>query len=171
MIEIRQETPQDYTEVFETIKRAFEHAEHTDKDEHFLVERLRKSGAFVPELSLVAVINGKIAGHILFTKVKIADTLQIGLAPLSVRPEFQKKEIGTKLMDEGHKIAKKLGYEFSIVMGHPSYYPRVGYLKASIFEIKAPFDVPDEVFMALNLSDKEIQLDGTVEYEKEFFTK
>ena len=55
-------------------------------------------------------------------------------------------------MKEGHSIAHKLGYEYSVVLGHSKYYPKAGYIPASECGIKAPFEVDDESFMALNLN-------------------
>lgn len=68
---IRQETCKDYDEVYSLVKTSFASAEHSQGNEQDLVAALRKSDAFVPELSLVAEIDGKIAGHILFTKAKV----------------------------------------------------------------------------------------------------
>jgi len=168
MAQIRQETPNDYSTVYETIKIAFENAEHSDRDEHNLVDRLRKSDAFIPQLSLVAELDNTIVGHILFTKIQIGDTIQLALAPVSVIPSMQNQGIGSKLIKKGHQIAKELGYEFSVVLGHANYYPRFGYLTASTFRIKAPFDVPDENFMALNLQGNNVELEGVVKYASEF---
>lgn len=168
-IDIRREIELDYTEVFNVIKKAFENAEHSDGNEQNLVTKLRKSSSFIPELSLVADYNGKIVGHILFSKVKIGDSIQIALAPVSVLPEFQKQGIGSKLIREGHKIAKELGYKISVVLGHEKYYPKFGYEIASKLGIEVPFDVPIENFMVLNLSNEKCNIKGTVEYAKEFF--
>ena len=66
---IRQERPEDYDTVYHVVKEAFENAEYTDGNEQNLVAALRKSKSFIPELSLVAVEDEKIVGHILFTKV------------------------------------------------------------------------------------------------------
>lgn len=71
MIKVRQETKDDYVKIFNLVKAVFEHAEHTDGDEHNLVGRLRKSDAFVPELSLVAEVDGEVVGYIMFTKLKV----------------------------------------------------------------------------------------------------
>lgn len=169
MIKIRQETSNDYETVFDVVKNAFEKAEHTDGDEHNLVGRLRKSESFIPELSLVAEIDGEIVAQIMFTKIKVADTVQVSLAPVSVLPSFQGKGLGAALIKEGHKIATALGYEFSILLGHPTYYPKFGYVPASSFGITAPFEVPDEAFMAINLKGEKSMLNGVVEYAKEFF--
>lgn len=171
MITIRRETPQDYDAVYEVTKNAFATAEHSDGDEQNLVVRLRKSTAFIPELSLVAEQNGKIIGHIMFTKLKAGNTTQLSLAPLSVAPDFQKQGIGGMLISEGHKIARQLGYEYSILVGHPSYYPRFGYVNAADFGFSCPLELPENVFMAYDLQGKGTIINAAIEYPKEFFEK
>ena len=148
-MEIRQERPADYEAVYEVVKTAFATAEHSDGTEQDLVAALRHSPSFIPELSLVALLDGKIVGHILFTKVTVGGRTELALAPLSVLPSCQRQGIGQALMAEGHCIAKRLGFDYSIVLGHPGYYPKAGYRPASLYGIKAPFEVPDENFMAL----------------------
>ena len=168
MFEIRKENKNDYNEVYNVIKKAFETAEHSDGNEQDLVVILRKSEAFIPELSLVAVEENKIVGYILFTKIKIKDNIELALAPLAVLPEYQRKGIGKKLIETGHNIAKNLGYHYSIVLGSENYYSKMGYIPAIQYGIKAPFQVPDENFMAIKLNDTNIEIKGTVEYAKEF---
>lgn len=167
---IRKETTEDVNEVDHVVKKAFENAEHSDHDEHHLVNRLRKSSKFIPELSLVAEYNGNVVGHILFTEIKVGDDTLIALAPLAVLPEMQNKGIGKLLIMEGHKIASQLDYKGSVVLGHETYYPKFGYKKASQYSIKVPFEVPDENFMALELKDGGLsEVHGIVEYANEFF--
>lgn len=72
------------------------------------------------------------------------------------------------LINEGRRIAKQLGYEFSILVGHPSYYPRFGYSPAGRFGIKAPLELPDEVFMAINFMGKDTQLNDVVRFAPQF---
>ena len=168
MIEIRQENKKDYEEVYNVVKMAFESAKHSDGNEQDLVVDLRKSKNFIPKLSLVAVYDDKIVGYILFTKIKIGESTELALAPLAVLPEYQRQGIGKKLIEEGHKIAKKLGYHFSVVLGSEKYYPKSGYVPASRYGIKAPFEVADENFMAIKLNDTDKKIAETVEYAKEF---
>ncbi len=92
MLEIRKETKNDYNEVYDVIKTAFETAEHSDGNEHNLVVALRKSANFISDLSLVAVGDNQIVGYILFTKMKIGEYEELALAPLAVLPQYQKKE-------------------------------------------------------------------------------
>lgn len=167
---IRQEESKDNRDVFNLIKSAFSDLKISDHDEQDLVERLRLSDAFIPELSLVAELDGNVIGHILFTKIKVGDMVVLTLAPLAVLPSMQGKGVGTALMIEGHRIACDLGFDAVIVVGHEDYYPRVGYVPASDYGINMPFDVPDESFMVLDLSDNGLEhLYGVVEFPLEFF--
>ena len=168
MIEIRQERESDYEEVAQVIKIAFASAEHCDGNEADLVANLRKSQAFIPELSLVAVEQQKVIGHILFSKVKIGEKTELALAPLAVLPEYQRKGIGKSLIQEGHRIAQQLNYDYSIVLGSSDYYTKFGYIPASQYQITAPFPVEDEFFMALKLNQKAGSIKGMVEYDPAF---
>lgn len=165
---IRKELPIDYKTVYSVIKSAFENAEHSDGNEQDLVNALRTSTAFIPELSLVAEINKKIVGHIMFTEIQIMNSIELALAPLSVLPEYQRKGIGTALITEGHKIAKDLGYNYSVVLGSEKYYPKNGYLPAGKFGIKPPFEVPSENFMIYKIREDAPKISGVVKYAKEF---
>ena len=170
-IVLRQENVNDYESVYNLIKLAFANEEYSDKDEHNLVTRLRSSKSFIPELSIVAEVDGKVVGHILFTKIKIGSTnaMALALAPLAVLPEYQNHGIGGRLIEEGHRIGKELGYEFCVVLGHDEYYSRYGFKKAKEYLIEAPFPVDDKNFMAVRLNDKLNDFHGgMVEYAKEF---
>ena len=168
MIEIRQENEKDYEEIYKVIKVAFETAEHSDGKEQDLVVSLRKSENFIPELSLVAIQDKKIVGYILFTKINIGKYEELALAPLAVLPKYQRQGIGKKLIEKGHGIAKELEFHYSVVLGSEKYYPKFGYVPASQYGIKAPFEVLDENFMAIKLNNSDKKILGTVEYAKEF---
>lgn len=127
---IREERAADYDAVYSVVKCAFQSAAHSDGHEQELVAALRKSEAFVPELSLVAEIDGKIVGHILFSKLMVGTDTELALAPLSVLPAYQRRGIGLALIREGHRIAKALGYRYSVVLGSETYYPQAGYRRA-----------------------------------------
>lgn len=171
MIKIRKEVERDFLDVYELNKAAF-----GQDSESKLVDLLRKSNAFIPELSLVATIDNKIVGHILFTKIKIIDDTRnefdsLALAPMAVKPDLQKKNIGGKLIRYGLKKAKELGHKLVIVVGHEYYYPRFGFVPAKKWNIKAPFDVPANVFMGIELIENGFEgASGTVQYPKEFET-
>lgn len=101
-INIRQEQAIDNEAVSQVAEAAFPGFPHGDNTERFLVERLRKSDEYIPELSLVAEVEGEIVEHILLTKIKIKNEHQVSeslsLAPVSVKPEFQRKGIGSELI-------------------------------------------------------------------------
>ncbi len=174
-ISIRQEHPDDAPFVFDLIRGAFADMEESDHQEQFLVERLHASATFVPELSLVAHSDdGQIVGYVLLTEAEIVSdsvsTTTLAVAPLAVAPQFQKQGIGTKLLTKAHEIAKVLGYETAVVLGHADYYPRFGYQKANVCGVKFPFEAPDECCMIIELQPGALQKTrGTVQYPVAFF--
>lgn len=166
---IRQETADDYNAVYNLIRDAFAGAEHSDGTEQDLVEALRKNReAFIPELSLVAEDNGVIDGHILFTRMKVGNDTVLALAPLSVKPEYQRRGIGIALIREGHRIAKELGYGYSVVLGSEAYYPKAGYRPAEDFSIEIPEGIPPQNYMAIQLLPQAKSICGKVKYAPEF---
>ncbi|SDN37885.1 GNAT family N-acetyltransferase [Bacillus sp. OK048] len=171
---IKQEIPDDYKTTEKVVKRAFLHEEYSDKKEHILVNRIRKSESFIPELSFVALNqDNEMVGHVLLSKIKIVDGDNafdsLALAPVSVVPEQQKKGIGRQLIYSALKKAKEIGFHSVIVLGHKDYYPRFGFKPASLWGIKAPFEVPNEVFMALELTENAlIDVQGVVHYSSAF---
>ena len=116
-INIRQETPADYDAVYRLVKEAFATADHSDGDEQDLVVRLRKSDAFIPELSLVAEANGVLAGYILLTKIGVGEETELAAAPLAVAPAFQRKGVGSALIREVERAARELGYRYIVILG------------------------------------------------------
>ncbi|MFE7376009.1 GNAT family N-acetyltransferase [Bacillus cereus] len=172
MVTIRQEQKNDYRKTEEVVKEAFLHEEFSDKKEHELVKRIRECDALVPELSIVAV-DEEIVGHILLSKITIeqdgASVDSLALAPVSVAPNHQKKGIGGKLIIVALEKAKELGYGSVVVLGHSEYYPKFGFERASQRNIKAPFEVPDEVFMVMELRENALQgVEGIVQYSSAF---
>lgn len=165
---IRKEMPQDYKAVYELIQEAFLTAEHADGTEQDLVAALRSSGAFLPELSLVAELDGMLAGHILFTKASVGGDEVLVLAPLSVKPLCQRKGVGTALIAEGHRIAREMEFAYSLVLGSETYYPRSGYQPAELLGIQVPEGIPSRNFMAVKLRDSAPPICGAVIYPKEF---
>ena len=171
---IREETPDDYAWVIELTEKAFETMEFSDGKEGKLVENLRKAPAFIPELSLVAELNGQVVGHILFSPMQIKNEQKIFeslvLGPVSVLPEFQKQGIGSQLMRAGHQKAKELGFQSVILIGHQEYYPRFGYKPASTWGIKTQIPLPsDDVFMAVELTEGALkEVSGMVDFPPEF---
>lgn len=165
---IREERKEDYDIVYHVIKEAFATAEYTDGNEQDLVVNLRNSKSFIPKLSLVAIEDEKIVGHILFTKAFVNSIEVLALVPLSVLPEYQNRGIGLSLIKEGHRIAHELGYRYSVVLGHSEYYPKVGYVPASQYGIEASFEVDDKNFMAICFDESVEKLNGVIEYDRAF---
>lgn len=168
-IEIRQENPADISAIRELHQSAF-----GQNNEANLVDLLRKSDAYIPGLSLVAAMGDEIVGHILFTNIKIVNDQGTGfeslaLAPMAVRKDFQRQGIGGQLIRHGLERAKESGYKSVIVLGHESYYPKFGFEPAEKWNIRAPYDVPSNVFMAIELVENGLAgVSGTVQYPKEF---
>lgn len=165
---IRQERPADYPEIYQLVKEAFATAEHADGSEQDLVEALRKSPAYLPELALVAEEDGQLAGHILLTRARVGEDPVLVLAPLSVRPAFQRRGVGTALMREAHGIARARGEDYVLVLGSEHYYPRVGYRPAEELGAAVPAGFPSANFMALRLREEAKPLSGEVIYPPEF---
>ena len=173
-ITIRKEIPKDHNWVIELTAKAFETMPFSEGDEDKLVARLRNAPGFIPELSLIAELDGLIVGHILFTPLVIDNGQQqfesLVLGPVSVLPEFQKQGIGGKLIRAGHQKAVELGFRSVILIGHPEYYPRFGYKPASTWGIKTHYELPsDDVFMAVELTDGALKnVSGMVIFPPEF---
>jgi putative acetyltransferase len=122
-----------------------------------IVDSLRVIDAFLPELALVALQNNVVVGHIMITRLTfvgdggdmIATSL---LAPLAVAPAHQNRGIGSALTRAALERARHSGFESMILVGHPTYYPRFGFKPASTWMIRYPTQIPDDVFMAIELA-------------------
>lgn len=175
-VHIRQETPADYQAVSTLIQAAYRQVPYSDKKEQLMVERLRKSSAFIPQLSLVAQADtGELVGHILMTKLHIQYQHQhypgLALAPLSITPDYQCRGIGSQLIRSNHAIAQALNYAYSIVLGHAAFYPRFGYERLSKYAIELPIQVADENSMIMALRENGLAgVTGRVIYTNEFFS-
>ncbi|HLG17930.1 MAG TPA: N-acetyltransferase [Blastocatellia bacterium] len=136
-----------------------------------LVDKLRERGMVT--FSLVAIDVEQIVGHILFSPVTIESGGRqfpaLGLGPMAVLPEFQNRGIGSRLVITGLDECRQAGHESVVVVGHPEYYPRFGFIPASRFGLRCEYDVPDEVFMALELHEGALsERAGLVRYQPEF---
>lgn len=149
-VEVRIEQPDDEIAVREVTKLAFETSEFGHNGEAGLVEQLRAQGAAT--ISLVAVCADQIVGHVLFSPATIdaagRQTHGLGLAPVSVLPEFQRQGIGARLIEAGLELAAQGSSQFVIVLGHPEYYPKFGFVPAVGNNVRCEFEgVPDEAFL------------------------
>jgi putative acetyltransferase len=141
-----------------------------------LVDALR--AAAHPHVSLVAVEDEEVVGHIFFSPVSIepedavsmaTGALAMGLAPMAVLPRCQNQGIGSELVRAGLRACLRLGCAVVVVLGHPDYYPRFGFVPASRMGLRCEYDVPDEVFMATELvPDALAGVRGLVKYHPEF---
>lgn len=173
-LQIRKETTEDRALVERLVKNSFQDLEFSDGTEHELVRNLRSSVNFIPDLSLVAEVKDRLVGYILMTMVKIRFSEgwqpSLALAPVAVDPDFQRKGIGSTLIEKAHEQAIELGYPSAIVIGHKDYYPRFGYQPLQDFGIRIPFDLPSENCFIIHLrKDCKLHTDGHVEYGEEFF--
>lgn len=113
-----------------------------------LITDLVQDPSAQPLLSLVATVGDRVVGHVLFTSVQIEHSQQVVssaiLAPLAVHPEHQNQGIGGRAIGEGLKRLKAAGVELVFVLGHPDYYPKYGFVPASIKGFDAPHPIPPE---------------------------
>ncbi|GJM40743.1 MAG: N-acetyltransferase [Ardenticatenaceae bacterium] len=147
-LEIRPETAVEAQKVYAVEAAAFGRPAEAD-----LVQKLQQ--ADVDTISLIAVQDDEVVGHILFSPVTIkndeGDYTAVALGPVAVSPNHQKKGIGAELCRSGLAACQQAGYELAFVLGHPSYYPRFGFAPSAPFGLRCQFDVPDELFMVLEL--------------------
>jgi putative acetyltransferase len=167
---IRPERPSDHDAI-----RAVNDAAFGQPAEGELVDALRQTAAFIPELSLVAEQGTNLIGHILFTSLTVVEERAVhpalALAPMAVVPSWQRRGVGSALVRRGLQDARVLGHAVVIVLGHPHYYPRFGFRPARPLGIRSPFDAPDEAFLALELQPGALQaVHGEVKYPPAFLT-
>jgi len=150
MIAIRPEEPSDIPAIAEIHRSAF-----GGDIEAKIVEAVRASPAFIRDLSLVTVKDGYVVGHILFSPVRIetdsSSSPALALAPIAVRPGYQRQGVGSMLVEEGLRRCRGLGHSIVIVVGEPSFYTGFGFTPARARGLEAPFPVPDEAFMVREL--------------------
>ena len=162
---IRDETPNDEAAIREVNNQAFD-----QPLEARLVEMLREHDGVL--LSLVAVVEERVVGHILFTPVTlttdIAEVSGAGLGPMGVLPEFQRLGVGSKLIISGIERMRQQGVPFIVVLGHAGYYPLFGFERASKYGVRCQWEVPDEAFMIMPITDR--PLPGLVRYRPEFMS-
>lgn len=135
-----------------------------------LVDALRKKSQ--PVVSLVAKENETVVGHIMFSPVTLTgcpDLKIMGLAPMAVAPQCQRKGIGSTLVRVGLERCRQLGFGAVVVLGHTSFYPRFGFKPSSSFCIGCEYEVPEDLFMVIELqSGYLIGRSGTIKYHEAF---
>lgn len=139
-VRLRQELLSDYRTVEEVTREAFWNHHVPGCNEHYLAHILRSSPAFIKELDMVAAINEKIVGNIMYTKAKIlcddnSEYPVVTFGPISVLPGYQGQGIGSLLIEHTRKAAKESGHKAILIYGDPSYYSRFGFIPAQTYKI------------------------------------
>jgi putative acetyltransferase len=165
---IRPERTEERVVVYRLVKAAFGR-----DDEAGLIDRLRDTCEFVPDHSLTAVSQGRIIGHVLFTRLFIdgrdSAVRSLALAPIAVLPHWQRKGTGSALVKAGLAECRRLEYECVVVVGDPAFYSRFGFSPARAYGLECPFPVPDEVFMVVEIIHGVLAgKGGTVKYADPF---
>lgn len=164
---IRPEGPHDAPSIRRVNELAFEEA-----TEAGIVDRLREAGG--PQLSLVAEADGGIVGHILFTPAVIQSTrlevIGMSLAPMAVLPDRQRQGIGSLLVEKGLQLLRERSCPFVVVLGHPAFYPRFGFVPAARHNLRCQWEgIPDEAFLVLVLDPNLMRdVSGVMRYPDEF---
>ena len=162
-IEIRKERNEDVAAIRDVVRLAL------GTQEADLVDALRANGAVT--LSLVATLDGKVVGHILYSPLTVGASSVTGaaLAPMCVLPDCQRRGIGSRLIDTATRTLHELACPYVIVLGHREYYPRFGFRPARTRGIECQWNVPDEVFMVLVLDEDRMgDVTGLARYREEF---
>ena len=122
-------------------------------------------------LSLVATLDGRVVGHILYSQASVGEVAGAALGPMGVLPEHQRQGIGSQLVEAGNRQLKNTGCPFVIVLGHAAFYPRFGFRPGNTHGVRCEWDVPDDVFMLLVLDEQRMQgVSGLAKYRDEFST-
>jgi putative acetyltransferase len=162
---IRPEAPADVAGIQAVLRSAFETGLEAN-----LVDALREQAR--PLASLVAVIDDAVVGHIMFSPVTLSSDAKValmGLAPMAVTPDRQRQGIGTALVRAGLDACRRLGTVGVVVLGHPEYYPKFGFVRASTLGWRSQYEVPDEAFMAIELNPGTLGgKPGTIRYHAAF---
>lgn len=161
-ITIRDEQPDDMLPIRAVHVRAFGRDQEAQ-----IVEALRAGGAAA--LSLVATKAGQVVGHIMFSPMSVGDRSGVALAPIAVQPEHQRRGIGGALITAATQRLHDTGCPFVIVLGHPDYYPRFGFVPASTRAVRCEWEVPEEAFMVVVLDEQAMRgVSGLAKYRQEF---
>jgi putative acetyltransferase len=163
MVAVRYESPEDVQAIYQVNLAAFARTAEAD-----LVQALRRSAE--PFFSFVAEYNHEVVGHVAFSPVTIGGVHRgLGLAPMAVTPFLQRRGIGTTLINASLKSLREKQCAWVVVLGHPSYYPRLGFRPAHEHGITCEYRVSPETFMVLELVPNALEkVTGLVRYHPAF---
>jgi len=162
MIEIRDEQPGDVAAIREVNRLAF-----SQDEEGRIVDALRANGGTT--LSLVAIDDDLVVGHILFSPLFVGAVQGAGLGPMAVVPSHQRQRIGSRLVEAGIERLRSTNCPFIVVIGHPEFYPRFGFRPSGTYRLTCEWDVPAEAFMVKVLNPEAgDRLQGMAQYRAEF---
>jgi putative acetyltransferase len=157
---VRPETPADFGEIAAVVEAAF-----GKTNEVAIIQAIRDSDGYVPELSLVAEDEERVVGHTMLSRVGLEGSNRrlLQLAPMAVVPDRQNEGVGFALGEMALEKADRQGEPLVLVLGHPQYYPRFGFRPASQLGLYPPHPkIPDEAFMAAPLSAYDPAIRGRV---------
>ena len=166
---IRPELPDDIDVIAELHRAAFSGTAEAE-----LVDAIRRSAFFVPDLSLVADLNGQVVGHVLLSRVDLVTdggdhTPFLALAPIAVAPMHQGNGFGTLLMRAATALARARDEEAGIaVLGSPEFYNRFGFADAMAFGISGPWPAPGGAFQVMPITEGASLPSGTLAYPAPF---
>jgi putative acetyltransferase len=164
LIQVREEQPGDIEAIREVHRRAFGQDQEAN-----VVDALRANGGTL--LSLVATLDGRVVGHIMYSPLLVGDFSGAALGPMAVLPDHQYRGIGGTLIEAGTQRLREAGCPFIVVLGHSTYYPRFGFTRAKDHRIRCEWDVPDDAFMVLMLDPTAMEhISGVAQYRREFST-
>ena len=139
-----------------------------------LVSALRESTTYNRELSQVAELGGRIVGHVLLTRVPLRKDGEekhvLALGPMSVVPSQSHRGIGSELINASIKLAKEKGYGAIVVLGHPEYYKRFGFVQARDLQVSCNLPAPEDALTVMEIVDGNLAGGGHVEYPEPFIS-
>jgi putative acetyltransferase len=157
------------TEDHAAVRRLHERAFAPSDEEARLVDALRGMGDLVPELSLVAIEDGEVVGHIAFSHARLeSGHAVLALAPMGVLPERQRRGVGSGLVRESLRRAARTEASLVVVVGHPEYYPRFGFERGDAYGVVDPFGAPPEAWMVHRLPAYSRDARGRVTFAEAF---
>ena len=168
---IRQARDNDIRGIKDIVKEAFD---RPCKNEYFneweFVEKVRSDSGFIPELCLVAISNNEIIGYILLSKALIGRNEGLSLGPLAVKPSYQRKGIGKKLIDCGLKKAKEYGFKWVALTGG-DYYTQFGFESALKYGIVIADSHPENLYLKIKFLDINREVSGKMRFCDSFYDK